>query len=166
MNNNIYIIGLPLSGKNNIGKLIKEYLKYDLININKLIEDTHSKSLYNLYNKIGHNTYLYYEFNTIKRLVSSEVNKIFIIPNTSLNNKTLQNILKETGKIIYVKIEFKEFISKYVNDNKYLLLNNDEDIYSIYKEYDNIFNNITKYSIYNLEKKKINLENIKKILEK
>jgi shikimate kinase len=162
---NIYIIGLPLSGKNHIAKNLKQLLNYNLININNEIETQFNKKLYDVYNTIGHNTYLGYEHFKITTFIKENKNTIFILPNTTLYNETIQSLLNKTGTLIYVRIEFKEFLSKYLNDNSYLLLNDNEDIYNIYKNYDNLFIKLTKNIIYYIEDNEKNINNLKHILD-
>ena len=177
---NIYIIGLPLSGKKNIASCIQQLLNYPIININIEMEQKAilSNSLYELYTKIGHHTYLAYENSTIKSYANNHNNTIFIIPNTTLNNTTIQDLLHNTGIIIYVKTEFKDFLCKYINHNKYLLLyhntqknfnykdyNQDEDIFNIYKYYDSLFSSLTKNIMYYTNDDNHNKNTLKKIIE-
>lgn len=173
---NIYIIGLPMSGKNIIADLLNNKLKYPIININKYIENRSilCNTIHEMYNKVGHNTYLALECSTVKNLINNNKHTIFIIPNTTLYNITIQNLLKETGYIIYVKSDFKDFLSKYINKNEYLLLHenmqtssnqDDEDIYNIYKYYDNLFKILTKNIIFLSNNNDKNSSTIETILD-
>tara|TARA_B100000902_G_scaffold186550_1_gene178837 strand:- start:152 stop:658 length:507 start_codon:yes stop_codon:yes gene_type:complete len=145
---NYYIIGLPLCGKKYISNLIHNITKFNIININSIIESKYNDILLNIYNKYKYNTYLNIEYDVSNKTIIQSTNKIIILPNTILDNIYFIDKLKLTGHIIYVKEEYNSFFFRFINNN-YLLLSQYNNLENIYNEYDILYNNITNNIINN-----------------
>ena len=103
MKNTIYLTGFMGSGKSTIGPILANTLGWDFFDLDKLIEDKTGKKIREIFEQEGENHFRKLETNTLKEISESQ-NVIISLGGGTIASKENLEILKKTGKIIYLKV--------------------------------------------------------------
>ena len=152
---NITFCGMMGSGKSFIGKIIANKIKYDFVDIDRLIEKKEKKTITTIFQENGENYFRNLEEDiTIKSL--QKENTVISLGGGSIVNKNIRNCIKNNSYNIYLKVNTNILKKRLINSkNRPLILNNNlnktlseliekREIY--YKEADLIIKNDTNSS--------------------
>jgi shikimate kinase len=131
MNNRIiYLTGFMGSGKSTIGPILANTLGWDFFDLDKVIEKKAGKKIREIFEEKGEELFREIETETLKELSSTESNTIISLGGGTIASEENLNILKSTGKIIYLRISTESAYGrlKYKRDRPSLINKNSEDI--------------------------------------
>ena len=147
---NIVLIGMPMSGKTTLGRMLSQAFNKDFVDIDKEIVDREKMSINEIFNKYGEEyfrkveTELYQEYAKKNGLIISTGGGI-------VKNIDSINRLKENGFIVFVDRK----IEKMLFNNKRPLAKSKEDIENLYNErFELYLNNSDKLIVNNGSKKR------------
>ena len=110
MNKSISLIGMAGAGKTSIGKKLSNYLKFDFVDSDQLIELNQNKSLHEVlfdngvkgFKKIEESIILSVEFNQT----------IFATGGSAIFSKKAMNHIKKNSTVIYLEVSFEDIINR------------------------------------------------------
>ncbi len=103
MKNTIYLTGFMGSGKSTIGPILANTLGWDFFDLDKLIENKTGKKIREIFEQEGESHFRKIETETLREISESK-NVIISLGGGTIANKENLEILKKTGKIIYLKV--------------------------------------------------------------
>lgn len=129
MKNTIYLTGFMGSGKSTIGPILANTLGWDFFDLDKLIEEKTGKKIREIFEQEGENHFRKLETNTLIEISESQ-NVIISLGGGTVANEENLEILKKTGKIIYLKVSLDTVYQrlKYKRDRPALTKNNSESL--------------------------------------
>jgi shikimate kinase len=145
---NIALIGMMGSGKTTLGKLLAERLGLDYICADDYLEQKHLRSISDIFEKDGEETFRKMEIEVTKEL-SKKRNIVLATGGGIVLNKVNIDELRENGFIIlFLNRSVRKILEDITTDNRPLLKDDVkklEDIYSkrefLYKKYSDIIIN-------------------------
>jgi shikimate kinase len=129
MKNTIYLTGFMGSGKSTIGPILANTLGWDFFDLDKLIENKAGKKIREIFDQEGENYFRKLETETLKEISESH-NIIISLGGGAIANKENLEILKKTGKIIYLKVSLDTVYHRlrYKKDRPALTKNDSESL--------------------------------------
>ncbi len=129
MKNTIYLTGFMGSGKSTIGPILANTLGWDFFDLDRLIENKTEKKIREIFEQEGENYFRKLETDTLKEISESQNVIISLGGGTAANEENLE-ILKKTGKIIYLKVSLDTVYQrlKYKKDRPALTKSNSESL--------------------------------------
>jgi len=118
---NIYLIGFMGSGKSTVGKLLAEKLGYKYIDTDEEIEKETGLKISEIFNKFGEKYFRELENKKIQELAKKSNLVVSTGGGLPANDNNIQ-IMKNSGKIIWLKIDFDTFLSRTEGDSNRPLL--------------------------------------------
>lgn len=109
---NIYLIGMPASGKSTLGKKLADKLSFDFIDINTEIEKEALMFLDELYERYGQEAVSLAETNLLINFKDKK-NTVFALNDAVINTRKNKKLLN--GKIIYLDVDEKELMKRLKN---------------------------------------------------
>jgi shikimate kinase len=166
----ITLIGMSGAGKSLVGKELSKVLKYQFIDINKIIEKKYNKTLQKLIEEIGKKKFLKLEEETVL-----EINKthdlVIASGGSVVYSEKAINYLKKISKIVFLDVPLNEIKKRIQDFSKRGIAGLEdglekvfEERYQLYKKYADItikiqenfdLNMIINTIIKNLKKKSI-----------
>lgn len=161
---NIYLIGFMGSGKSTVGKVLAEELNYEFVDTDEEIEKETGMKIKDIFKEYGEEYFRDLERKKILEL--SKKRNLVISTGGGLPAKEENlNVMKNSGIVIWLKIDFDTFLNRVGNDENRPLLK--EDINKLKER----FNNRKKYYsqadivVINDDTKTVD-ETVREILEK
>ncbi|MFA6865885.1 MAG: shikimate kinase [Clostridia bacterium] len=102
---NIVLIGMPASGKSEIGQILSKHLKKSFVDSDKIIEKNTSKKIVDIINNYGEKHFREIETEVISAL-GKENNQIISTGGGAILDKNAYLNLKQNGIIIWLKRDF------------------------------------------------------------
>ena len=102
MNKIIYLNGFMASGKSTIGPILANTLGWEFCDLDKIIEEEVGKTIVEIFENDGERFFRDKETEILKKVSDMENIIVSLGGGTSVYNNNLE-ILKKTGKIIYLK---------------------------------------------------------------
>ena len=141
MGKNLTLTGMMGVGKSTIGKKLAKRLKYNFIDIDKLIETKEGKSI---------NLIFKYESESYFRKIESEItlqelkknNSVISLGGGAFLNKTIRNTTKRTSVSFWIDVNTNELVKRLKKSNKRPLLykkNISDTIEKIYLKREKIY---------------------------
>lgn len=131
--NNVILIGMPGSGKSTIGVVLAKVLGYEFLDTDILIQKLEGKKLSKIIEKQGINGFVLLE----NRIISEIKVKRHVIATggSAVYGKEAMEHLKSIGKIIYLKIGYRELCNR-LGDLKArgVVLKEGQSFFELYKE--------------------------------
>lgn len=143
---NIVLIGMPYAGKSEIGKNLAKMLNRPLIDVDEIIESSLNKSVEDIINENGVETFRKLELNIIKKC-GGLTGTIISTGGGVITNKKNMEILKSNG-IIFAINRKKELITF---DNSRPLCQNSKAFDILYQKRKNLYAKYKDYEIINNE---------------
>lgn len=126
---NIYLIGMPGSGKTTIGKKLSKKLNYNYIDIDNEIEKSFNMTIKEIINKFGIGTFRNLETNFLKGITNN--NNIVSCGGGIVLNKLNKDLM--SGLVIFIDVDLNILNKRLKNDNLRPLLKT-TNIETLYKE--------------------------------
>ena len=129
MKNIVYITGFMGSGKSTIGPILANTLGWDFYDLDKVIENKTGRKIREIFEKEGEDHFRKLETETLKEISNSDKVVVSLGGGTIASEENLE-ILKETGKVIYLKVSLKSVYErlKYKRDRPALIKDISEDV--------------------------------------
>lgn len=99
----IYLTGFMTSGKSTIGPILANVLGWNFYDLDKVIEGKHGKSVVEIFEEFGEEYFRNFETQTLESL-SKEKDTIISLGGGTLTSERNLAILKQSGKIVYLRI--------------------------------------------------------------
>jgi shikimate kinase len=99
----IYLAGFMGAGKSTVGPILANTLGWDFYDLDKVIEKKAGKKIKEIFEKHGEAYFRTLESETLKELSLGE-NLVISLGGGTMANESNLRLLKETGKIIYLKV--------------------------------------------------------------
>jgi shikimate kinase len=99
----IYITGFMTSGKSTVGPILANVLGFNFIDLDKEIESTENLTVVEIFEKKGESYFRDLETSVLKKF-SEQNNLIIALGGGTITNDTNIEIIKRTGKILYLKV--------------------------------------------------------------
>ena len=164
MKKNLILTGMMGVGKTTIGKALSERLKIKFIDVDKVIETQESSSINKIFEEKGE---IY--FRKIEKIITLKLlensNCVIALGGGGFMNKDIREKVLKNSISIWLDLDIKELLKRFVNSNKRPLLNN----VNLEKKLNDIYHQ--RKNVYNLSNFKINCNTqsksavIKKIIE-
>ncbi len=124
MNRIIYLTGFMGSGKSTIGPILANTLGWDFFDLDKVIEKKAGMKIPEIFEKEGEQFFRELEIETLSALTKHN-NAIIALGGGTVTNNNNINLIKETGKLIYLKAtpESVYLRLRYKRDRPLLTLN-------------------------------------------
>ena len=103
MTSRIYLTGYMTSGKSTIGPILANVIGWDFYDLDQVIEVEQGKSVVEIFEINGEDFFRDYETKTLTRLSKLE-NVIVSLGGGTISNNNNFSIIKESGKLIYLKV--------------------------------------------------------------
>lgn len=103
MLNRIYLTGFMTSGKSTIGPILANVLGWNFVDLDARIEDAEGKKIVDIFNEKGETVFRNIESSYLKE-VSEMSNIIISLGGGTLTLERNLRLVKETGKLIYLKV--------------------------------------------------------------
>ena len=129
MKNTIYLTGFMGSGKSTVGPILANTLGWDFYDLDKVIEEKTKRKIREIFEQKGESYFRKLETDTLKEISESKDIIISLGGGTIANKENLE-ILKKTGKIIYLKVSLNTVYHrlKYKKDRPALIKSNSESL--------------------------------------
>ncbi|MHB8906727.1 MAG: shikimate kinase [Melioribacteraceae bacterium] len=99
----IYLTGFMTSGKSTIGPILANVLGLEFFDLDKVIESEEKQTIVEIFEKKGEEYFRKIEFGILKNL-SERSSVVISLGGGTLTSQENFNLLKSTGKIIYLKV--------------------------------------------------------------
>jgi shikimate kinase len=99
----IYLTGFMTSGKSTIGPILANVLGLEFFDLDKVIESKEKQTIVEIFEKKGEAYFRELEFGILQNL-SERAGVVISLGGGTLTNQTNFDLLKSTGKIIYLKV--------------------------------------------------------------
>ncbi|OGU28242.1 MAG: shikimate kinase [Ignavibacteria bacterium GWA2_35_9] len=129
MKNTIYLTGFMGSGKSTIGPILANTLGWDFFDLDKIIENKTEKKIREIFEQHGESYFRKLETDTLKEISGSNNVVVSLGGGTVANEENLE-VLKKTGKIIYLKVSLETVYKRlrYKKDRPALTKSDSENI--------------------------------------
>ena len=150
MKKSISLIGMAGAGKSSIGKKLANYLKFDLIDSDQLIEANQNKSLQKIliengiqgFKKIEEAAILTVEFN--RTVLATGGSAIF--------SKKAMNHIKSNSSVIYLEVSFEDIMDRIPDfSNRGFIKGADQTMKQAFDERENIYRDFADHIVTNNE---------------
>ena len=128
---NIALIGMPGAGKTTIGKILADKLKFEFYDNDEEIEKYANKNIKQIFQEDGEERFRQIESERIKELSKKDLSVISLGGGVVLKKENIDN-LKSNSKIIFINRPIENIINDIEIDERPLLKNGKEKIYSLY----------------------------------
>ncbi len=99
----IYLTGFMTSGKSTIGPILANVLGMEFYDLDKKIEEEENQKIIEIFENKGESYFRKLESKVLKRL-SDNKSAVISLGGGTITNKNNFDLLKKTGKIIYLKV--------------------------------------------------------------
>ena len=164
MKKSISLIGMAGAGKSSIGKKLANYLKFDLIDSDQLIEANQNKSLQKIliengiqgFKKIEEAAILTVEFN--RTVLATGGSAIF--------SKKAMNHIKSNSSVIYLEVSFEHIMDRVPDfSNRGFIKTADQTMKQAFDERENIYRDFADHIVTNNEGLESSFNKILKVIK-
>ena len=150
MKNSISLIGMAGAGKSSIGKKLANYLMFDLIDSDHLIEKNQNKSLQEVLVENGIQRFKEIEEAAI---LSVEFNQtVLATGGSAIFSKKAMNHIKSNSSVIYLEVSFEDIIDRIPDfSNRGFIIEADQTIIQAFNERENIYRKFADHIVTNNE---------------
>ena len=138
------------AGKSSIGKKLANYLKFELIDSDQLIEANQNKSLQEVLVENG-----IQEFKKVEEevILSVEFNQIVLATGGSaIFSKKAMNFIKSNSSVIYLEVSFEDIMDRVPDfSNRGFIKEADQTMEYAFNERENIYREFADYIVTNNE---------------
>ena len=138
------------AGKSSIGKKLANYLKFDLIDSDQLIEANQNKSLQEILVENGIK-----EFKKIEEaaILSVEFNQtVLATGGSAIFSKKAMNYIKSNSSVIYLEVSFEDIMDRIPDfSNRGFIKEADQTMEYAFNERENIYREFADYIVTNNE---------------
>jgi shikimate kinase len=150
MKKSISLIGMAGAGKSSIGKKLANYLKFELVDSDLLIEANQNKSLQEVLVENG-----IQEFKKIEEaaILSVEFNQtILATGGSTIFSKKAMNHIKSNSSVIYLEVSFEDIMDRVPDfSNRGFIKRADQTMEYAFNERENIYREFADYIVTNNE---------------
>lgn len=125
----IYLTGFMGSGKSTIGPILANTLGWDFYDLDRVIEEKTGKKIKEIFNEDGEQFFRQIETETLRDLSFKDKVIISLGGGTIVNRENIK-ILKNTGKLIYLKMSMEAALGRLKHKRDRPALKNDAEDFS------------------------------------
>jgi len=122
---NIILIGFMGAGKSTVGNRIAKKHNLKFIDTDRLIEDNTGKSITEIFETKGESEFRDLETQAIKTIIEGEENILLSVGGGLPMREENRVLLRQLGKVVFLRIEPETVIKRLKNDNSRPLLKGD-----------------------------------------
>lgn len=148
-NTNIVLIGMPGCGKTTIGKLLAEKLNKSFIDVDSYIEEVENRTIPEIFLQ-GESYFRDIETKAVKDVAKGE-GQIISTGGGVIKRKENIEALKENGVVIFIDRPVEDIASDVDTENRPLLKDKKEALFTLYKERYDLYLACCDYQILNVE---------------
>ena len=119
---NIYLIGMPGSGKSVTGRLLAKHFGYSLIDLDDLIEKKSGRIIRDIFEESGENTFRDLETDALRE-ISEKENQVVATGGGIILRDLNWELMEKTGKTVYLKTSPEWILKRTAHTDKRPLLN-------------------------------------------
>ena len=131
MMNNIVLIGFMGSGKTTIGKALERKIGISFVDTDELIEDYEGCKISDIFESKGEAYFRRLENKTLKKLLSGTDSKIISTGGGIVTNQANIPLLKQLGKVFYLRIKPETVVERLEGDKTRPLLMGEDKLYKV-----------------------------------
>jgi len=150
MKKSISLIGMAGAGKSSIGVKLANYLKFDFIDSDELIEANQNKSLQEVLAKNG-----VQEFKKIEEaaILAVEFNQtVLATGGSAIFSKKAMNYIKSNSSVIYLEVSFEDIMDRIPDfSNRGFIKGADQTMEDAFNERESIYREFADYVLPNHE---------------
>lgn len=164
---NIFLCGFMGCGKTTIGKLISEKSEYKFIDLDEYISEEVGLTIAEIFDKYSEEYFRNSETDALKKLSLTD-NTVISLGGGAILNPVNADIIKKSGKVIFIDIDEKTAFKRLENDTSRPLLNTPDKfdkIRELLKERRPIYGKYSDITVNGDEKPEFIAEYIKKVLK-
>ncbi len=130
----IFLVGFMGSGKSTIGILLSEYLGWEFVDLDKVIEEKEGMKIKDIFAVKGEDYFRNLEIKTLKDILSKE--KVVVATGGGLGaRREAMEIMKANGFVVWLDISFEEFMKRCGKDpNRPLLKKGRGELEKLFNE--------------------------------
>ena len=138
------------AGKSSIGKMLANYLKFELVDSDQLIEANQNKSLQEILVENG-----IQEFKKIEEaaILSVEFNQtVLATGGSAIFSKKAMNFIKSNSSVIYLEVSFEDIMDRIPDfSNRGFIKDADQTMEDAFNERESIYRDFAHYKLKNNE---------------
>ena len=150
MKKSISLIGMAGAGKSSIGKMLANYLKFELVDSDQLIESNQNKSLQEILVENG-----IQEFKKIEEaaILSVEFNQtVLATGGSAIFSKKAMSHIKTNSSVIYLEVSFEDIMDRVPDfSNRGFIKEPDQTMEHAFHERENKYREFADYTVTNNE---------------
>lgn len=143
---NITLIGMAGAGKSSVGVILAHSLGWSFQDIDKLTEEERGKSLQNILNELGDNSFMKEESSKIKEL--SKIQNTVIAPGGSIvYSRDAMELLKNISAVVYIHADLKNIEERINADSRGIVGLRGKTFEELFKERENLYKHFADITI-------------------
>lgn len=163
MHQQVFLVGMPGSGKTTIGRALAKELGVDFFDVDALIQEKTDKSLQNIIINEGEPAFREYEYDVLKDIISKEPAVIATGGGTVLSDATVK-LMRDAGIVVFVHRDVKQILDDLDLEIRPLLKESIEYIFRLYEERYPLYEKVSHIKIQNASSVSEAVEQIKAAL--
>lgn len=132
MKDNIILIGFMGSGKTSVGIKLSYQMKRTMIDTDKWIEQRQKRTISEIFEACGEEAFRQMETECLKELICSADNQIISVGGGLPMREENHSLLKELGRVVYLKVTPETVYERLKNDTTRPLLQVDDPLARIH----------------------------------
>ncbi len=148
MQQHIFLIGMPGSGKTTVGRALSQQLGMDFYDVDALIQEKTGKSIQNIIIYDGEPQFRKYEYEVISDIVKSRPSIIATGGGTVLSEETNQ-LMRESGIVVFLQRDVTQILDDLDMEIRPLMKESIEYIFRLYKERYPLYERVSHIKIEN-----------------
>lgn len=144
----IFLVGMPGSGKSTFGKMLANSLEYQFIDLDEYIENMEGMKVSDIFRIYGENRFRELETLALK-YIDSQKNLVVATGGGTIISKENRDLLSKYKYVLYLDRPCKEISKQLEVENRPLLKNNPNEIFSIYEKRKDFYKEVSSYVLNN-----------------
>ena len=122
----VFLVGFMCSGKTTVGRILSRRLSWEFVDLDTEIEKFEGMSIPEIFEKKGEAYFRRIELETLKGIASKD--RVVVATGGGLGaNPEAMRIMKERGLVVWIEIDFEEFMRRCGGDTSRPLLRMGEE---------------------------------------
>lgn len=163
MHQQVFLVGMPGSGKTTIGRALAERLDVDFYDIDSMIQEKTGKSFQNIIINEGEPAFREYEYEAIREIISKNPAVVATGGGTVLSDATVK-LMRDAGIVVFIHRDVKQILDDLDLEIRPLLKENIEYIFRLYEERYPLYEKVSHIQIQNASSVNAAVEQIKEAL--
>ncbi len=111
----VFLVGFMCSGKTTVGRVLSEKLGWEFVDLDEEIEKKEGMTIPEIFEKKGEPYFRRLELETLKEVASKE--RVVVATGGGLGaNPEAMKLMKEKGLVVWIEVDFEEFLRRCGDD--------------------------------------------------